>query len=129
MTTEQVTPPRPLLKTEIPFWRDERVLRLIAQVVSSVLVIGFVIFLVVNFFNAAEQRGLSLGYDFLAESAGFPISESVIEYDPSKSFGYAFVIGVLNTLKVAVMGIVVATILGTLVGLARISTNWLINRN
>jgi general L-amino acid transport system permease protein len=115
-------------QSETPFWRDERVLRLIAQVVSSVLVIGFLVYMVVNFFEAANQRGLGLGYRFLGDSAGFPISESVLEYDPSRSFGYAFYIGVLNTLKAAILGVLAATILGTLVGLARLSSNWLLSR-
>lgn len=128
MATNQVPTQKVRLSSDIPFWRDERILRVIAQVVSSVLVIGFIIFLVINFFEAAEQRGLSLGYDFLKGAAGFPISESVIPYDPSDSFLYAFWVGILNTLKVSLIGIVAATLLGTLVGLARLSSNWLVSR-
>lgn len=128
MTTNQAQNQKVELSSDIPFWRDERVLRVIAQVVSSVLVIGFLIFLVINFFEAAEQRGLSLGYSFLKGAAGFPISESVIPYDPSDSFLYAFWVGILNTLKVSLIGIVAATLIGTLVGLARLSTNWLVSR-
>jgi general L-amino acid transport system permease protein len=128
MTTNQAPTQKVRLSSDIPFWRDERVLRVIAQVVSSVLVIGLIIFLVINFFEAAEQRGLSLGYDFLEGAAGFPISESVIPYDPSNSFLYAFWVGILNTLKVSLIGIIAATLLGTLVGLARLSSNWLVSR-
>ena len=128
MAANQAPPSKTQISSDIPFWRDERVLRVIAQIVSSVLVIGFIIFLVFNFFEAAEQRGLSLGYDFLKEAAGFPISESMIPYDPAKSFAYAFLIGILNTLKVSIFGIVAATLLGTLVGLARLSSNWLVSR-
>jgi general L-amino acid transport system permease protein len=115
-------------KSDIPFWRDERVLRAAAQIISAMVVIGLLVFLVINFLSAADQRGLSLSYDFLKESAGFPISESTIEYDPSKSFGYAFLAGVANTLRVTVLGVIAATILGTLVGLARLSSNWLVSR-
>jgi general L-amino acid transport system permease protein len=128
MATDQTSTAKVQLSSDIPFWRDERVLRIFAQVVSSVLVIGFIIFLVINFFEAAEQRGLTLGYDFLKEAAGFPISESMIPYDPAQSFAYAFLIGILNTLKVSLIGIVAATLLGTLVGLARLSSNWLVSR-
>jgi general L-amino acid transport system permease protein len=128
MTTNQAPTQKVRLSSDIPFWRDERVLRVIAQVVSSVLVICLIIFLVINFFEAAEQRGLSLGYDFLEGAAGFPISESVIPYDPSNSFLYAFWVGILNTLKVSLIGIIAATLLGTLVGLARLSSNWLVSR-
>ena len=128
MTTESTTSGANQYSSAIPFWRDERVIRAAAQIISSVLVIGFVGFLVLNFFQAAEQRGLPLGYDFLSESAGFPISESVLAYDPSLSFGFAFLSGIVNTLKVAVLGIVATTILGTAVGLARLSSNWLLSR-
>jgi general L-amino acid transport system permease protein len=115
-------------KSVIPFWRDERFLRAIAQIVSSVIVIGGLIWLVANLRVSAEQRGLALGYNFLEESAGFPIGEGPIPYDPSRSFAYAFWVGILNTLKVAIIGIFLTTILGTIVGLARLSTNWLVSR-
>jgi len=114
--------------SQVPFWRDERVLRIAAQIVSAIIVIGLLIWAVINILNATEQRGLSLGFEFIGESAGFPIGESDIPYDPSRSFLYAFLVGVLNTLKVAVVGVFFATILGTLVGIARLSTNWLVSR-
>ena len=113
--------------SQIPFWRDERVLRIAAQVVSALVVIGLLYWGFINVINAAEQRGLSLGFGFLQESAGFPIGESDIPYDPSKSFLYAFLIGVLNTLKVAIVGVFFATILGTIVGISRLSRNWLVS--
>lgn len=128
MTTKESPSKLIKFKSEIPIWRDERVLQGAAQVISALLVIGLVVFLVINFFDSAEKRGISLGFDFLKESAGFPITESTIPYDPSRSFGYAFLAGIVNTLKVAILGIVMATILGTLVGLARLSSNWLLSR-
>jgi general L-amino acid transport system permease protein len=115
-------------RSGIPLWRDERVIQGIAQVVSAVLVIGFLVFFVSNVLQAARDRGLSLGYDFVSESAGFPLGESVIPYDPSKSFGYAFLVGILNTVKAAMIGIVGATILGTAAALARLSSNWLVSK-
>ncbi len=111
-----------------PIWRDERALRAGAQILSTIFVIGLVYWTVTNLFQAAEQRGLALGYDFLDEAAGFPIGEGIIPYDPSQSFLYAFWVGVLNTLKVAIVGIALATVMGTLVGLARLSSNWLLSR-
>jgi general L-amino acid transport system permease protein len=112
----------------VPLWRDERVLRAAAQVVSAVLLIGGLIWLITNFLQAADQRGLSMSYDFLSQETGFPIGESIIPYDPSESFLYAFTVGILNTLQVAVLGIILAIVLGTGIGLARMSTNWLLNR-
>ncbi|MFQ6014504.1 MAG: amino acid ABC transporter permease [Anaerolineae bacterium] len=112
----------------IPLWRDVRVLRAVAQVVSAIVVISFLVFFVDNVLDAANRRGLALGFDFLNEAAGFPIAESVIEYHPSDSFRYAFWVGILNTLKVALVGIVMATILGVIVGVARLSSNWLVSK-
>lgn len=115
-------------QSEVPFWRDERVLRIAAQIISAIVVLGLLAWGIVNIFNAAEQRGLSLGFEFIQEAAGFPIGESDLPYDPSRSFLYAFLVGLVNTLKVAIVGIFFATILGTFVGIARLSTNWLVSR-
>ena len=115
-------------KSSIPLWRDERVLKAAAQIVSAVAVIACLIFFVGNVLRAANARGLSLGYDFLGEEAGFPLAESVIPYDESRSFAYAFLVGILNTLKVALIGIVLATALGTVTAVARLSSNWLVSK-
>ncbi|MDA0263625.1 MAG: ABC transporter permease subunit [Chloroflexi bacterium] len=112
----------------VPIWRDARVIRATAQIVSVVIVVIVVFFVASNVLDAADKRGFSLGFDFLGQEAGFPIAESVIEYDESNSFRYAFTVGVLNTLKVALIGIVAATVLGIIIGVARVSSNWLINR-
>ncbi|MFQ5341282.1 MAG: amino acid ABC transporter permease [Anaerolineae bacterium] len=110
----------------VPLWRDVRVIQAAAQIVSAILVIGFLAFFIDNVLKAADARGLSLGFDFLNVSAGFPIGESVIDYDPSNTFARAFIVGILNTLKVAGVGVVLATLLGTILGVARLSTNWLV---
>jgi general L-amino acid transport system permease protein len=114
--------------TTIPFYRDERFLRTAAQIVSAILVIAFLIVIVVNFFRALDARNLSLSYDFLNVTAAFPISDPAIEYTPADTFGRAFLVGLLNTLRVSVLGILMATILGTMVALARLSSNWLLSR-
>ena len=111
-----------------PFYRDERILRNIAQVVSAVLVIGLVVWAVINFFQAADARGLSLGYGFLDSPAGFPISDAAIDYDTSMPFSRAFLVGLISTLRVSVLGIIFATILGILVALAYLSPNWLLSK-
>ena len=115
-------------KTNIPFFRDERVLRTLAQIISAILIIGFVIWALINFFHAAEARSMTLTFTFLKEAAGFPISNPPIEYDPSMSFGRAFTVGVINTILVSILGIIFATIFGTLIALARLSSNWLLSR-
>jgi len=115
-------------RSGIPLWRDERVIQGIAQVISAVLVIGFVVFFISNVLQAAQDRGLGLGYSFVTEAAGFPLAESVIPYDESNSFAYAFLVGILNTIKAALVGVILATLLGTIAALARLSTNWLVSK-
>ncbi len=113
---------------DIPLWRDERVLRLVAQVISAGLILFAILWVGINFVTAANQRGMALNFRFLNDPAEFPISDPVIPYDPSRSFGYAFLVGLVKTLLVSGIGIVLATILGTLIGLARLSSNWLMSR-
>ncbi len=116
-----------LTRKGVPLWRDVQVLKWVAQIASAVLVVGFLVFFVSNVVRAANTRGLGLGFGFLDGTAGFPIGESVIPYDPARSFGYALWAGFLNTLKVAAAGIVLATILGFIVALGRLSSNWLVS--
>lgn len=112
----------------IPFYRDERFLRAAAQVISAVVIIGLLLLVVRNFLRAADARGLSLGYGFLSSPAGFPINDTVLPYSITDSYGRAFFLGILNTLRVSVLGIVLATIIGTFLALARLSSNWLMSR-
>jgi len=112
----------------IPIWRDERYLSAAAQVLSSIIVLGLLYWMASNFLEITKQRGISLSYRFLREPAGFPISESSIPYNPTMSFGRAFLVGLINTLNVSVIGIILATVMGFIVGLARLSSNWLFNR-
>ncbi|MCS7088137.1 MAG: ABC transporter permease subunit [Thermoflexales bacterium] len=110
------------------FWRDERFIRAVIQLI----VLGVVIWLVVaaanNVVLSLQQQGIAIGFDFLNNGAGFDIGDTLIPYTNSDTFGRALLVGLLNTLVVSVSGIVLATILGTFVGIARLSSNWLVNR-
>ena len=112
----------------IPVWRDARVLRAVSQIVSAVIVLAAIAFVVSNVMSAAEDRGLSFGLGFMTHEAGFPISESIIHYEESRSFRYAFIVGALNMLKVSLIGIVLATVLGVFIGVSRLSANWLVSQ-
>jgi general L-amino acid transport system permease protein len=112
----------------VPFWRDVRVLQAMLQMVSAVVVVGFIVFAIQNFLSAADARGLSLKYDFLDIEAGFPIGESPVPYDPSQTFAYALFVGLINTLQVALTGVVLATVVGIFIGVARLSSNWLVRQ-
>ncbi len=75
-----------------------------------------------------ERQGIATGFDFLDERAGFGIGETLISYDSGRSYGRALLVGILNTLYVAAFGVVLATILGVTMGIARVSSNWLISK-
>ncbi|MGQ9372224.1 amino acid ABC transporter permease, partial [Azospirillum sp. A39] len=92
--------------------------------VGGVVLLGW--YLVANTLDNLARQSIATGFDFLSREASFGIGESLIDYHPRDSYGYAFVVGILNTLKVAVIGIVLATVIGTLVGIARLSSNWLV---
>jgi general L-amino acid transport system permease protein len=85
-------------------------------------------YLTANTLRNLELRGISTGFGFLWREAGLPIAETPIAYAPTDSYGRALTIGILNTLKVAGLGIVLATLLGTLIGIAQLSRNWLVAR-
>ena len=114
-----------LNSTTIPFWRDVRVLRVLLQVLFLIGVLLLAGILYTNMLRGLRNLGLTLNLDFLKNEAGFDISEG-IEYTPSDTYLKAFWVGVVNTLKVSIIGIVCATILGFVVGIARLSSNWLI---
>jgi len=86
------------------------------------------IYMFSNAQQAMEKRGIATGFGFLSEESGFAIGESLIPSSPEDSYLRAFVVAVLNTLKVSAFSIVFATIIGILVGLGRLSHNWLIRK-
>jgi len=98
------------------------------QAVFLGLVVGIGFFLVHNTLRNLDSRGISTGFGFLSSASGFGILQSLIDYSEASSYGRVFVVGLLNTLLVSVLGIVLATLLGFLVGVARLSKNWLVSR-
>ena len=110
-------------------WSDPRFRNLVWQVLIIGIIAAIVYYLVSNTSKNLAARRIATGFDFLSRTAGIPIGEHLIDYDPAiNTYGRAIWIGVLNTLKVAVFGVIVATIWGTLLGVARLSKNWLISR-
>ncbi|WP_312015592.1 ABC transporter permease subunit [Bradyrhizobium liaoningense] len=98
----------------------------------QVLVVGIAVaviaFLWSNTVTNLSARRITTGFAFLGREAGMPIADSLLSYSPQNTYLWAFVVGVANTLRVAVIGIVLATILGTVVGISRLSANWLLSR-
>ena len=130
-------PPPGRSSNSIPFWRDDRVLSTLLQIVFVVLVAWGLIWLGRNirtnlaalgeaqFICRDGSSSVRCSFDFLSSDAQFDIQESVIDYSPTDSYWRAIGVGALNTLKVAIVGIILATLLGTMTGIARLSsTGW-----
>ncbi len=111
--------------THIPFYRDIRFLKVFFQILFLIGIILLAGFLYSNMLKGLEKQNLALDISFLSSEAGFEISEG-IDYDPSEPYLKAFWVGIVNTLKVSIIGIICATILGFMFGIARLSSNWLI---
>src|SRR5712664_715552 len=107
-------------------WRDPRVRGIFLQIVFVAVLAAIVAFLVHNTVVNLGQRGIASGFGFLGSEASFGIGESLIEYSPADTYLRAFLVGLVNTLYVSALGIVLATLLGTVMGLARLSSNWLV---
>ncbi|HEX2222383.1 MAG TPA: ABC transporter permease subunit [Candidatus Limnocylindria bacterium] len=112
----------------VPPWRDIRVIRALVQVGVLLGVALLVGYLVNNLTTAMAERGFSVNFDFLGRRAGFEIGESPVPYSASDTYAQAFLVGVLNTLFVSFVGIILATVLGVIIGVARLSPNWLVSR-
>jgi general L-amino acid transport system permease protein len=109
-----------------PPWRNVRVLRVVFQAAFLTVVVALLLYLLDNVVYNLERLGIPTGFDYLDQSAGFAIPNS--DFRSSQSLLDALLVGVQNTAKVALIGIVLATILGVVVGVARLSTNWLVRK-
>jgi len=107
-------------------WRDPKIRGIAYQIAFVAAVVGFIAFVVHNMLGNIGRQNIATGFGFLGREAAFGIGESIIEYSPADTYARAFLVGLTNTLRVAAVGIVLATILGTLMGLARLSGNWLV---
>ena len=108
-------------------WSDPLFRAIVWQVVIVGIVVAIAWYLIGNTNRNLAARHIATGFAFLNRVAGIPIGESMIAYNPSvDTYGRALIIGILNTLQVAVIGIVLATILGTLIGIGRLSNNFLL---
>lgn len=97
--------------------------------VLFIILVGFAISVMVrNVQSGLDQIGLKIGLDYLNLKASFPIAESLISYTPDDPYKRAIVVGLLNTLKVSFFGIIIASVLGVVMGIARLSSNWLIRQ-
>ncbi len=116
------------LPPSVPFWRDPDKRGMLFQIVVLLLAIGIGYVLFYNTQANLERQSIATGFGFLQNEAGFEIAEPAIAYSAADSYGRALSVGALNTLKVSFVGILITLILGTIVGIARLSHNWLVSR-
>ncbi len=107
---------------------SERIRNLAYQVLLLAAVVGLGWYLISNTLHNLSTRQIQVGFGFLSKEAGFEIAEKLIEYEPANSYGRAFLVGLANTLMIAGIGVVLATLLGSFIGIARLSSNWLLSK-
>ena len=104
-------------------WNSRRTRGLIYQALLIVALLAVLAWLLTNTLSNMQARGIRSGFDFLGDNAGFDIGESLIAYDATQAYWKALVVGLLNTLRVSLLGIVGCTLLGTIIGIGRLSHN------
>lgn len=102
-------------------WKSRRTRALLWQALAVLVVVLLLAWLGVNTVRNLQARGIPSGFDFLLQPAGFDISETVLAYDPDRPYWQAYLAGLLNTLRVALLGCLLATVLGTAVGIGRLA--------
>jgi general L-amino acid transport system permease protein len=125
MATDTATASRPT--RPLP-WHDPHIRGIAYQILFVAAVAAFGAFLIHNTLVNLRRQNIASGFGFLDREAAFGIGESLIAYSPADTYARAFLVGLLNTLYVAGLGIVLATVLGTVMGMARLSSNWLIRK-
>src|SRR5262245_33560536 len=127
MAMPQRTTLSPARSTRRTFY-DRDVQAVFWQLVVLGLVVGVGCFLIRNTLINLESRNIQTGYHFLWRESGFDIGEYLIPYSAADTYARAILVGLLNTLRVAILGVVLATLLGIFVGIGTLSHNWLLAR-
>jgi general L-amino acid transport system permease protein len=123
---ERTDSPEITTSTKIPFWYDPTKRAIIYQVVVLGMVGMVAYYLFTNTLANLERQNIATGFGFFAKEASFEIGESPISYSAADTYARALLVGVLNTIKVSFIGIILTVILGTFVGIVRLSRNWLV---
>ena len=122
MTEPIYTPVKP------PFWNNPQTRAIAFQVIALFVTVAFGLYIFENTQANLRRLGIASGFGFLSSSSGFDIIQSLIPYSATSSYGQVFWVALLNTLLVSALGVVLATLLGFVIGVARLSKNWLISR-
>src|SRR5215470_12150842 len=112
----------------VAIYNRPKVRSIFYQLVLLAVALGLGYAFVINAKANLDAQNITSGFGFLEQTAGFGVNQSLIPYDESDTYARVFLVGLLNTLLVSALGIVLATVLGFLIGIARLSTNWLFAR-
>ena len=126
MQTKKTPTHQDSLPQKVPFWHDSEKRSILYQIGVAGLVALIIYYLVSNTMANLERQSIATGFGFLDKDASFEIGESMIPYSAANSYARALLVGVLNTFKVSFIGIVLTLLLGTVIGVARLSANWLV---
>jgi general L-amino acid transport system permease protein len=113
---------------KVPFWLDPKKRAILFQFVTFCMVGLLAYYLVSNTLINLKKQNIATGFSFLHKESSFEIGESLIPYSAASTYGRALLVGALNTIKVAFVGIVITIVLGTFIGVARLSTNWAVSK-
>ncbi len=112
---------------KVAFWNDRKFRSIAVQLILLIVVVLVAAALIHNTYSNLKSRNIASGFGFLTKTAGFDIIQSMIEYSSSSSYGRAIVVGLLNTILIAVLGIVGSTFLGFIMGVLRLSKNFIVS--
>lgn len=128
MPQSEISVPGAETPSKASFWYDPKVRAVFYQIGALVMVGLLAYYLMSNTLANLERQAIATGFGFLDKQASFEIGESLIAYSAADTYAKALLVGALNTLLVAFIGVVITIILGTFIGIARLSTNWLVSR-
>jgi general L-amino acid transport system permease protein len=115
-------------RTASSLWNNPKFRNLCWQILAVGALIAVIGYFVHNSLINLERQSIATGFGFFGREAGFDIGEALVDYSPASTYKRAFLVGLLNTLQVAVLGIILSTVLGVVLGIARLSSNWLMSR-
>jgi len=113
---------------KVPFWLDPKKRAILFQFMTFVIVGLLAYYLVSNTLINLKKQNIATGFSFFHKESSFEIGESLIPYSAANTYARALLVGALNTIKVAFIGVIITIILGTFIGVARLSTNWLLSK-
>lgn len=111
-----------------PLWRDHRFWQNAIQLIFVFLAVFIVVILWSNVRRNLQQLGIQFGFNFLQQQASFDIGETIVNYQPTDTYNYALLVGLINSLRIAIMSILLTTIVGITAGISRLSDNWLVRK-